>query len=67
MLTLSVYFDHRFYTGYFFIHVAALIDFMVSQIGPIALLLLLVDHFGPIRDTIESTVVDKGLYITEHA
>ena len=32
--------------------VAALVDHMVSRMGPIALLLLLVGHFGPIRYTI---------------
>ena len=30
------------------------VDFIVSQIGPIAPILLLVDHFEPIRDTIKS-------------
>ena len=34
------------------IPVAATVDFMVSRIGHITLLLLLVDHFGPIRDAI---------------
>ena len=32
------------------------VDFIVSQIGPTALLLLLVDYFGPIRHTIKSAV-----------
>ena len=36
--------------------VAATVDFMVSRICPIAPLLLLLDHYGPIRDTIKSTV-----------
>ena len=38
------------------IPLAATVDLMVSRIGPIALLLLLVEYFGPIRDTIKSTV-----------
>ena len=37
----------------------ATIDFIVSRIGPITPLLLLLDHFGPIRDTIKSTVTAK--------
>ena len=38
-----------------------MVDFMVPRIGPITPLLLLVDHFGPIRDTMESTVAAKGI------
>ena len=34
------------------IPVAAMVDFMVSRIGPIDPCLLLVDHFGQKRDTI---------------
>ena len=34
---------------------AAAVDFMLSRIGQIAPLLLLVDRFVPIRDTIKST------------
>ena len=37
------------------IPVAAAVDFMLSRIGQIAPLLLLVDRFVPIRDTIKST------------
>ena len=40
-----------------FIPVAAKVDFEVSRIDPIASLPLLVDHFGPIRDTIESNKI----------
>ena len=40
---------------------AATVDFMVSRIGPIAPLLLLVAHYGPICDTIKSTVTAKGI------
>ena len=40
---------------------AATIDFMVSRIGLIALLLLLVDHFEPICDNIKSTVAATGI------
>ena len=47
--TLSIF-------NFFFICVAATVDFMVSRISPFSPLLLLVDHFGPIRDTIRSTV-----------
>ena len=37
---------------------AATVGFMVSWIGPtIATLLLLVDHFGPVRETFVSTVM----------
>ena len=36
---------------------AATLDFIVSRIGPIAPLLLLVDHFETIQDTIKSTLV----------
>ena len=32
---------------------------MVSRIGPNAPILLLVDHFGPIRDTIKSLKVNR--------
>ena len=39
---------------FFFILVAAKIYFFVSRIGPIMPLLLLVEPFEPIRDTIES-------------
>ena len=35
---------------------AATVSFMVSRIGPVAPLLLLLDHFGPIRDIIKLTV-----------
>ena len=38
----------------------ATIDLMVSRIGPIALLMLLVNHFKPIRYTIPSTVAATG-------
>ena len=31
-------------------------DFMVSRIGLIAQMLLLMEHFGPIRDTKKTTV-----------
>ena len=31
-------------------------DFKVSRIGTIALLLVLVNHFGPIYDTIKASV-----------
>ena len=41
---------------------AATVDFNVSQIGPIAPLLLLVeDHFETIRDTDKSTVSATGI------
>ena len=41
--------------------VAAMLDLMVSQIGPILPLLLMVDHFGPRHYTIKSiNVVAKG-------
>ena len=33
---------------------------MVSRVGPIVTLLLLVDHFGPIRGTIKSTEAVTG-------
>ena len=41
--------------------VAAKVDLMVTWIGPITPLLLLVDHFGPIRDTVESSVAATGI------
>ena len=44
----------------FSIPVAATFDFMTSRIGPVAKLLLLVDHFGPICVTIKSTVAATG-------
>ena len=34
---------------------------MMARIGPIATYLLLVDHFGPIRDTIKSMVAATGI------
>ena len=37
----------------------ATIDLMLSRIGPIGPLLLLVDHFGPIRDTDVAIVIEK--------
>ena len=42
------------------IPVAATVNFKVSRIGPIAPLLILVGHFGLIRDTIKSTVAATG-------
>ena len=39
----------------FFIPVAATVDFLDSRIGTNTLSQLLVDHFGPICDTIKST------------
>ena len=45
----------------FLIPVAAKVDYMVARIGPIAPLLFLVDHFGPIHDTIKSTVAVTGI------
>ena len=38
-----------------------MVDIMVSRIGPPAPLLLLVDHFGPICDSIEPTVAVTGI------
>ena len=43
------------------IHVAATLDFVVSKIGTIAPLLLLLDHFGAIRNTIKLTVATAGI------
>ena len=40
---------------------AATADFMVSRIVPISPLLLLVDHFGPIRENIKSPVAATGI------
>ena len=37
------------------------VDFMGSRIGAIASLLLQVDHFGPIHDTIKSTIAAIGI------
>ena len=47
----------RFY--YFSVSVPAMVGFLVSRIGPFPL--LLVDQFGPIPDTIKSTVTATGL------
>ena len=44
----------------FSIPVTASVNFMVSRNGQIATLLLLVNHFGPIRDIIKSTVALTG-------
>ena len=46
----------------FFIYcipVAATFEFMVSRVGLIAALLLMVDHFGPIRDTTTTIGTEK--------
>ena len=39
---------------------AATVDLMVSRIGAIAPFLLILDHFGPIRDTIKAIVAITG-------
>ena len=44
-----------------------LVEFMVSRIGPIVPLLLLVNYFGPICDTIKSTLADTGMKNTKHS
>ena len=58
---------HRFYMGgqgnrlpLFSIFAATPVEFMVSRISLIAPLLILVDNFGPIRDTNRSTVAATG-------
>ena len=45
----------------FSIPVAATVNFMVSRIGLKAPLLLLLDNFGPIHDTLKSTVAVEGM------
>ena len=39
----------------------------VIRIGPIMPLLFLMDHFGPIHDTIKSTVAAKGIERVKNA
>mgnify|MGYP001203604741 CR=1 FL=1 len=51
--TVSVYF--------FSISLAATVDLRVSRIGSIAQFLLLVEDFGPIRDTITPTLAVTGI------
>ena len=41
--------------------VAATVDLMVSRIGIIAPLLIVLDHFGPIRTTLKSHVAVTGI------
>ena len=53
----TVYFRYRIFS----IPVVTTVDFTGSQIGPIAPFLLLLDHSGPIRDTINSTAVVTGI------
>ena len=59
---------HRFYIGgsrnrlqprnriFLKLFIFSMVDSLLSQISPIVPLLLLVDHFRPIRDTTKSTV-----------
>ena len=43
------------------IPVSFMVDIMVSWIGPFATILFLVEQFGPIRDTVNSTVAATGI------
>ena len=55
VLTLSGFINHL-------VPVAAMIDFIMAMLGQITPILLLVDHFGPICDTIKSTVTATGIW-----
>ena len=43
------------------IPVSFMVDIMVSWIGPFAPILVLVEQFGPIRDSINSTMAAIGI------
>ena len=53
--------SYNFFNPFRFFYPFGCYDLMVSRIGQIALLLLLLEHFGPIRDTITSTVAAAGI------
>ena len=57
----SIKLKNTVYFTFLSIHVAATLDFVVSKIGTIAPLLLLLDHFGAIRNTIKLTVATAGI------